>query len=85
MPSLPCKNQTLTRAVKKHAKVDIKLFFSCPILLNFSNMFQILCFQMKQLTIFLIKRREVMSIANLASDKTKSEHRTLSCFPSVYF
>ena len=32
---------TLAISVKKHAKVDIKLFFSCPVLLNFSNFFQI--------------------------------------------
>ena len=27
----------------KHAKVDIKLFFSCPILLDFSFLYQIFC------------------------------------------
>ena len=36
--SLPSRNQTLAIAVKKHAKVDIKLFFSCPILLDFSTL-----------------------------------------------
>ena len=35
--------------VKKHRKVDIKMFLHCPILLNFSILFQILCFQFKKL------------------------------------
>ena len=30
-------------AVKKKAKVDIKLFLSCPVLLDFSILFQIFC------------------------------------------
>ena len=29
------RNQTLTIAVKNHAKVDIKLFLPCPALLDF--------------------------------------------------
>ena len=36
MPGLPSRNETLAVAVKKHAKVDIKLFFSCTVLLDFS-------------------------------------------------
>ena len=32
MPKFPSKNYILGIAVKKHAKVDIKLFLSCPIL-----------------------------------------------------
>ena len=35
-PSLPSINQTLAIAVKKHAKVDIKLFLPCPALLGVS-------------------------------------------------
>ena len=38
MSSLPAINQTLTTAIKKHAEVDIKLFFSFPILLDFSTL-----------------------------------------------
>ena len=38
--SLHSGNQTLAIAVKKHAKVDAKLFFSCPILLDFFILFQ---------------------------------------------
>ena len=42
-PSLPPRNYTLAIAVKNHAKVDIKLSLSCPVLLDFSIPFQILC------------------------------------------
>ena len=35
MPSLPCRNKTLAIAVKKYAKEDIKVFYSCAILPNF--------------------------------------------------
>ena len=42
-PSLPSRNQIMAIAVKKHAKVDGKLFLSSPILLDFSILFQILC------------------------------------------
>ena len=41
--SLPSRNQTLAIAVKKHAKVDIKLFLSFIVLLDFSILFQIFC------------------------------------------
>ena len=43
VPSLPSRNQTLAIAVKKHAKVDMKLLLSCPVLLDFSILFQIFC------------------------------------------
>ena len=43
MSSLPSRNETLAVAVKKHAKVDIKLFLSCPVLLDLSILFQIFC------------------------------------------
>ena len=36
MPSLFSRNSTLAIEVKTHAKVDIKLFLACPILLDFS-------------------------------------------------
>ena len=36
-------NKTLAIAVKKHAKVDIKLFFLCPVLLGLSISCQIFC------------------------------------------
>ena len=39
----PLQNLTLAIVVKTHAKVDIKLFLSCPILLDFSILFQIFC------------------------------------------
>ena len=35
MPSLPSRNWTLARAVKKHIKVDIKIFLYCPTFLDF--------------------------------------------------
>ena len=38
--SLP-ENKALAIAVKKHAKVDIKLFLSYPVLLDLSILFQI--------------------------------------------
>ena len=41
--SLSSRNQTLAIAVKKHAKVDIKLFLSFIVLLDFSILFQIFC------------------------------------------
>ena len=40
VPSIPCRNKTLEIAVKTHAKVDIKLFIFCPILLDFSRIVQ---------------------------------------------
>ena len=43
VPSLPSRNQTLVIAVKKHAKIDTKLFFSCPVSLDFFILFQIFC------------------------------------------
>ena len=36
VPILPSRTQTLPVAVKKHAKTHTKLFFSCPVLLNYS-------------------------------------------------
>ena len=54
MPSLPFTNSTLTLAVKKHAKVDIKLFFSCPVLLDFSILFQIFCTGLSEQRKFLV-------------------------------
>ena len=41
VPSLPSRTQTLPIAVKKYAKTDTKLFFSCPELLDYSILFQI--------------------------------------------
>ena len=43
VPSLSSRNSTLSIANKNHAKMDIKLFFSCPILLDFCILFQIFC------------------------------------------
>ena len=41
--SLKSRNQTLEIAINKHAKKDTKLFFSCPVLMVFSILFQIFC------------------------------------------
>ena len=35
MPSHSSRNETLKLTVKRHAKVDVKLFFSFPVLLDF--------------------------------------------------
>ena len=43
VPRLSSRNLTLVIAVKNHAKMDIKLTFSCPVLLDFSILFQIFC------------------------------------------
>ena len=43
MPSLLSRNLTLALAVKKRAKIDLKLILSCPILLDFSILFQLIC------------------------------------------
>ena len=43
MPSRPSRDQTLAAVVKKQAKENIKLFLSCPVLLDFSIFFQIFC------------------------------------------
>ena len=43
VPSPLSRNSTLAVAVKKHSKIDIKLFLSCPALLDFSISFQIFC------------------------------------------
>ena len=40
---LSSRNKTLVIAIKKHAKVDIKLFWPFPVLLDFSALFQIFC------------------------------------------
>ena len=39
----PSKKLNFGNSSQKHAKVDIKLFLSCLVLLNFSNLFRILC------------------------------------------
>ena len=54
MPSLLFTNSTLTLAVKKHAKVDIKLFLSCPVLLDFSILFQIFSTGLSEWTKYLV-------------------------------
>ena len=41
MPSPASRTQTLPIAVKEHAKTDTKLFFFCPVLLDYSILFQI--------------------------------------------
>ena len=43
VPSLFSRTYTLRIAVKKHAKSDTKLFFPCPILRDYSILFQIFC------------------------------------------
>ena len=43
VPSLLSRTQILQIAVKKHAKTDTKLFFSCSVLLRYSILFQIFC------------------------------------------
>ena len=43
MPSLQFRNYTLAIVVKKRAKADIKLLFSCQILLEFFTFRQIFC------------------------------------------
>ena len=37
--SLPSRNKTLVLVVKNEAKTDIRVFLSCPILLDFINFF----------------------------------------------
>ena len=43
VPCLPSRYYTLAIAVKNNAKVDIKLSDSCPVLMDFSILFQIFC------------------------------------------
>ena len=43
VPSLLSRCLTLEIAVKKHAKLHIKLFFASPVLLDFYILFQIFC------------------------------------------
>ena len=43
VPSLTSRTQTLPIAVKKQAKTDTKLLFSCPVLRDHSILFQIFC------------------------------------------
>ena len=43
VPSLLSRTSALPIAVKKHAKTDTKLFSSCPVLLDYSILFQIFC------------------------------------------
>ena len=43
VPSLSSRNATLAIAVKKHVEVDVRLFFSCPVFLDFSILFQLFC------------------------------------------
>ena len=37
VPNLPSRTSTLPIAVKKHVKTDIKLFFSCPVIIPFCS------------------------------------------------
>ena len=50
-------------AVKKHAKIDIKLFLSCPVFLDFSILFQIFCSGLQLLgdAVLVIQKLIVMS------------------------
>ena len=43
MPSLPSTNKLLAKVVQKYAKANIKVLYSCPILLDFLTLFQMLC------------------------------------------
>ena len=43
VPNVPSRNQTLSKAVKIHAKVDIKLFSSFSNSLDFFILFQMFC------------------------------------------
>ena len=43
MFSLPCRNQFLVLAIKTYAKAAIKVFRSCPILLDLLTCYQLLC------------------------------------------
>ena len=52
VPSPHSRNLTLAIAIKIQAKVDIKLFLSCPVLLDFSFLFQILCTGLSEQTKF---------------------------------
>ena len=43
VPSLPSRNQTLAIAAENHANIERKLFFSCPVFLEYSILFQTFC------------------------------------------
>ena len=43
VPSLPSRSQTLAISVKIYVKIDTKIFFSCPVLLDLSILFQMFC------------------------------------------
>ena len=43
MPSFSSRNSALATEIKNHAKMDIKLSFSSPILLDFCILFQTFC------------------------------------------
>ena len=49
-------------AVKKHAKVDIKLFLSCPVLLNFSSLFQIFCIGLQAISFATLMKQNKLRI-----------------------
>ena len=53
-PSLPSTNETFAIAVEKYAKADMKVFQSCPILLNFLNLFQVFCPGLSEQTTFCL-------------------------------
>ena len=50
MPKFPSRNYTLAIAVKKHAKVDIKLFLSYPILNILSGIAVLILVQTRNFT-----------------------------------
>ena len=52
VPSFTSRNQSLLIAVKKHAKTYTKLFFFCPVLLDYSILFQIFCPGLSELVNF---------------------------------
>ena len=43
MPSLHSMNENFVIAVKNYAEAMIKVFCSCPALLDFFNLFQVFC------------------------------------------
>ena len=56
--NLPSRNKNLTLAVKNCTAEDIKLFWSCPIFLNFFILFQVFC---PRLLIYIQQRRFLSS------------------------
>ena len=81
MPSFPFRNKTLAVAVKRHARVETKLFLSSPVLLGFYILLQIF-FPNKHLAHDCLSK-QIFGFS-LAQSSSNFNFLTLSIFPKHF-